>query len=145
MPFSKITTKHQVTIPKDVFEELKLSVGDHVEVIATDGRVVMTPHRMVPKEPTARLSEQEQETLITVRQKIRAINEDMVNSTDLTHEEADVATKVGLIAADQRWWLEEWQEGEREAERDEREGRTSGPFETTEELFAHLDQQRDGG
>lgn len=123
MPFSKITTKHQVTIPQDVFEELKLSVGDHVEVVAAKGRVIMTPHRMVPKEPAVRLSEEEQKILIPARQKIKAIQEDMIHSTGLTREEADVAAKVGLIAKDQRWWwLEEWQEGEREVERNYQEG-----------------------
>lgn len=143
MPFSRITTKHQVTIPKNVFEELKLSVGDHVEVIATDGRVIMTPHRMVPKDPAVRLSEQEQETLVIARKKIKAIQDDMINSTGLNRAEADVAAKVGLIATDQRWWwLESWQEGEREAEKDERDGNTSGPFETADELIAHLHQQR---
>ena len=142
MPFSKISTKHQVTIPHEVFEQLQLRVGDHVEVAADKDRIVMVPQRMVAQKPVAKLTVKEQELLITARKKIRAINEDMLNSKGLTVHEADVAAKARLIDPDQKyWWLEEWQEGEREAERDIRAGRTSGPFETTEELFAHLDQQ----
>lgn len=142
MPFTKITTKHQVTIPKNVFEELKLNVGDQVGVVAIKGSLVMTPHRLIPKEPVTRLSEKEQGTLAVAKQKIKAIQADMINSTGLSSEEAAVAAKAGLIGADQQWWwLEEWQEGEREAERDIKAGRVSGPFETVEELLAHLHQQ----
>jgi hypothetical protein len=73
------------------------------------------------------------------RRKIAAINEDMIHSKGLTREEADVAAKVGLIDPDQIWfWLEEWQKGEREVERDIRAGRTSGPFTTAKELIAHF-------
>jgi len=142
MPFTKITTKHQVTIPRNVFDELKLNIGDQVGVVAVKGSVVMTPHRLVPKYPVARLSEKEQKTLVIAKQKIKAIQDDMINSTGLTREEAAVAAKVGLIGADQQWWwLEEWQEGEREAELDIKAGRVSGPFETAEELLAHLHKQ----
>lgn len=124
MAIGKISTKHQVTIPKSVFTELKLMVGDHVEIIAEDGRVVVTPQRMVARAPATRLSEGEQETLLHAKQKIRAIQEDMLNSTGLSRQEADVAAKAGLIDPDQvYWWMEEWQEGERAAEKDDREGR----------------------
>ena len=43
------------------------------------------------------------------------------------------------IDPDQAWfWTEEWQEGEREADEDIRQGRVSGPFETADELIGHL-------
>ena len=143
MPFSKISTKHQVTIPQEVFEDLQLRIGDHVEVVADKDRIILTPQRMVAQKPVAKLTPKEQELLITARKKIKAINEDMIHSKGLTQKEADVAATAGLIDPDQKyWWLEEWQEGEREVERDIKAGRTSGPFETAEELFTHLDQQR---
>jgi len=143
MPFSKISTKHQVTIPQEVFDKLQLRIGDHVEVVADKDRIIMTPQRMVAQKPVTKLTARDQELLISAKKKIKAINEDMINSKGLTRREADVAAKAGLIDPDQRyWWLEEWQEGEREAERDVQEGRTAGPFETAEALFAHLDQQR---
>ena len=143
MPLTKISTKHQVTIPKSVFEELRLKVGDLFEVVADKGQVSLIPQRIVAQAPAAKLSAKEQELLRLAKQKIRAIQKDMINSTGLTRAEADVAAKAGLIDPDQQyWWLEEWQEGEREVEADIKAGRTSGPFETAEELFAHLDQQR---
>lgn len=91
------------------------------------------------KAPVPKLSEKEQRALGRAKQKIAAINKDMIHSKGLTREEADVAAKAGLIAPDQKWWwLESWQEGEREAERDIKEGRVSGPFETAQEFLTHL-------
>ena len=90
-----------------------------------------------------KLSAKEQRTLARAKKKITAIQEDLVNSNGLASEEVEVAAKVGLIDPDQKyWWTEEWQEGEREAERDIRAGRTSGPFESADELLNHLHKQR---
>ena len=45
-----------------------------------------------------------------------------------------------LIDADQAWfWTREWQDGEREADEDIREGRVSGPFKTPDDLMKHLE------
>jgi AbrB family looped-hinge helix DNA binding protein len=45
-----------------------------------------------------------------------------------------------LIDADQAWfWTREWQEGEREAENDIREGRIEGPFGSADELKRRLE------
>ena len=88
---------------------------------------------------TPELSKKEQRILARAKDKIKTINEDMLNSKGLTEAEANVAAKAGLIDPEQKyWWLESWQKGEREAERDEREGRSSSEFETTEDLLAHL-------
>jgi antitoxin MazE len=55
-------------------------------------------------------------------------------------EDAFVAVPQALIPRDQAWfWSEEWQAMEREADEDIAAGRVSGPFETAEELLAHLD------
>ena len=89
-----------------------------------------------------KLTAQEQQLLASAKEKITAINDDVLNSTGLTQEEANVAAKAGLIDPDQLWfWLEDWQKGHREAEQDYKEGRTSGPFETADELIAHLNKQ----
>ena len=62
--------------------------------------------------------------LAGAKRKIRAINEDVLNSKGLTGDEADAAIEAGLIAADQKyWWLEEWQKRYRKAEGDIRKGR----------------------
>ncbi len=58
------------------------------------------------------------------KRKIRAINEDVLNSRGLTEDEADAAIETELIAADQKyWWLEDWQKRYRKAEEDIRKGR----------------------
>ena len=62
--------------------------------------------------------------LARAKRKIRAINEDVLNSRGLTEDEADAAIEAGLIAADQKcWWLEDWQKRHRKAEEDIRKGR----------------------
>ena len=143
MPHSKITTKHQVTIPKPVFEKLGLEVGDLVEIIEDKGKVVLIPQQMVSRAPAAKLSQKEQQTLVRAQNKIKSINEDLLNSKGLTEKEANVAIKAGLIDPEQKyWWLESWQKGEREAEQNEKEGQSSEPFETADALLAHLQKQR---
>lgn len=123
MPLAKIGTKHQVTIPKEVFEELRLKVGDLFEVVADRGRVNLIPQRVVAQAPALRLSKKEQALLLSAKKKVAAINQDMINSTGLTRAEAEVAAKVRLIDPDQKyWWLEEWQKGEREVEHNYKEG-----------------------
>jgi bifunctional DNA-binding transcriptional regulator/antitoxin component of YhaV-PrlF toxin-antitoxin module len=138
MPLSKITTRHQVTIPQEIFEKLKLKVGEHVEMTENKGKIVMTPQQLVARAPAPKLSDKEQKLLPIARKKVRAIQKDLEHSTGLTLEEAEVAAKAGLIAWDQRWWwTEEWQEGEREVERDIKAGRGE-VFETPEEFLKSL-------
>lgn len=49
-----------------------------------------------------------------------------------------------LIDRAQEWfWTEEWQEGEREAEEDIREGRLYGPFDSAAEMMAYFEQHRE--
>ena len=58
-----------------------------------------------------------QQELASAKRKIRAINEDVLNSRGLTKDEADAAIEAGLIDADQKyWWLEDWQKRHRKAE-----------------------------
>ena len=124
MAYVKVGPRHQITIPLEVREAAGIGSGDLLEIEARRGRVVITPQQVVAKPAAAKLSDQEQEALLSARQKIRAIQQDMPSSVGLSRQEADVAARIGIIAADQRWWwLEEWQEGEREAEADLRHGR----------------------
>ena len=143
MPLVKVGPRHQITIPQQVRKAVGIEAGDMLEVQVQRGQLIIVPQLLVSRKPTAKLSAEEQELLVTARGKIQAINDDMLNSTGLTREEADAAAAAGLIDAEQKyWWLEEWQEGEREAARDERDGNMSGPFETADQLIAHLHQQR---
>ena len=134
MPFVKVGPRHQITIPQEIRKATGIEAGDMLEVMVQRGKVIIMPKQFVSEKSVAKLTAAEQELLITAKQKIKAINKDMINSTGLTPEEADVAAKAGLIDPDQKWWwLEAWQEGEREAERDIREGRVE-KFETPEEF-----------
>ena len=143
MPYVKVGPRHQITIPQEVREAAGIDAGDLLEIITQRGKVIITPQQVVGRPVAVKLSKKEQEALLSAQKKIQAINEDMINSTGLTRTEAAVAAKVGLIAPDQQWWwLEEWQEGERQAEQDERDGNMSGPFETADDLIAHLHKQR---
>ena len=59
------------------------------------------------------------------QQKIDAIRRTRESARGLTVKEADIAARVGLIDADQQWWwTEEWQKGERQADKDRKMGRT---------------------
>ena len=133
MPAIRIGPKHQVTIPKEVFEALSLDAGDFLDATAERGRIILTPKQLASKAPAPRLAPAEQRTLARARAKIERIQRDLLHATGLTKAETEVAAKAGLIDPDQRyWWTEEWQKGERMAETDLRTGRLLGPFSTVE-------------
>jgi AbrB family looped-hinge helix DNA binding protein len=50
MPLVKIGPKHQVTIPKEVFEKLRLATGDFLDVQVTEQGILMVPQTLVPKD-----------------------------------------------------------------------------------------------
>jgi len=135
MPVVRIGPKHQVTIPKEVFDQLHLKPGDFLEAISQGGKVIMVPRQLTAKAPAPSLTRKEQQILSQAKQKINRIQTDLLRSQGLTKEEIEVACKVGLIDPDQAWWwVEEWQKGEREAEKDIKEGRLYGPFEGVKEF-----------
>ncbi len=138
MPAVRIGPKHQVTIPKQVFKDLKLDVGDFLDAAADGGRIVLTPKRLTAKAPAPGLSSAEQKLLSRAKAKIERIQADLLRARGLTREEARVAAKAGLIdAAQMYWWTEEWQKGERAAEADRRAGRVTA-FSRKEEFLAEL-------
>jgi bifunctional DNA-binding transcriptional regulator/antitoxin component of YhaV-PrlF toxin-antitoxin module len=139
MPLVKIGPKHQVTIPKEVFESLQLSVGDFLEMRAQNGIGILIPKRVVERVSIPKLSRKEQALLSFAKKKVVAINRNIRTAKGLTEPETKVAAKVGLIDPDQRWWWrEEWQKGERKAENDLLHGRVSKPFHSADELIGHL-------
>jgi len=139
MPLVKIGPKHQVTIPKEVFESLQISVGDLLEIRAQNGNGILIPQRVVERAPAPKLSDKEQTLLTSAKKKIVAINKNIRTAKGLTEAETKVASKVGLIDPDQRWWWrEEWQKGEREAEDDLINERVSKPFHSADKLIGHL-------
>ena len=133
MPAVRIGPKHQVTIPKEVFEALSLDVGDFLDAAAQGGRIILTPKQLAAKAPAPRLTPAEQRALVRAKAKIERIQRDLLHAQGLTKEESQVAAKAGLIDPDQMyWWTEAWQRGERVGEADVRAGRVLGPFATIE-------------
>lgn len=142
MPVVRIGPKHQVTIPKEVFDQLHLKPGDFLEAISQGGKVIMVPKQLTAKAPAPSLTKKEQKILLEARKKIEYIQKDILHSQGLTTEEARVASKVGLIDKEQAWWwVEEWQKGEREAEKDIREERLYGPFESVKEFKESIEKR----
>jgi len=90
----------------------------------------------------ANLSLPEQKLLVEAKRKIKAIQNNLTNATGLALAEADVAAKTGLIDPGQRWWwTEEWQKGEREAQKDIEAGRVSKVYKNITEALADLKKQ----
>lgn len=50
MPLTKVGSRHQVTIPKEIVEKLQLKSGDYVEVTLEDSKVVIVPKAVVDRE-----------------------------------------------------------------------------------------------
>lgn len=50
MSLTKIGPKHQLTIPKDVFEQCKLAVGDYVDVQVEGTSITLVPQRLMPRD-----------------------------------------------------------------------------------------------
>lgn len=135
---TKIGPKHQITIPKAVFDRLRLAVGDLVEISEHNGKAVLMPTQLVHRAPAAKLSAADQKVFERAKRKIDAINHDLAHSKGLTKKEAWVAAEAGLINLDQAyWWLEKWQKGEREVEKDIAAGRGK-LYHTMEEFIASL-------
>ena len=142
MSLVKIGPKHQITIPKEIFEALHLYVGDILEVTVQDGKGIILPKQVMDKAPAAKLSKKEQDLLSSAKNKIATIQENLLTAQGLTKDEADVAATVGLIDNDQKWWwTEEWQRREREAEEDITKSDVSDSFDNAYDLIAHLRKQ----
>ena len=143
MPAVRIGPKHQVTIPKEVFDNLALSVGDFLNATAHGGRILLTPLQLSEKVPAPRLTPTEQRRLARAKVKIERIRHDPIHSKGLTTQEAHLAAKAGLIDSDQMyWWTEAWQKEERAAVADVRAGRVLGPFATVEGFKQDLKKRR---
>jgi len=139
MPTTRVSPKHQITIPKPVFDAIRLEVGDVLDASVHNGKIVLTPKNLIDKAPAVKFTPVEQKILARAKAKIEKINSDLLHSKGLTLIETEVAAKAGLIDEDQRYfWTEEWQKDIRASERDIRAGRLSPPAETAAELTAQL-------
>ena len=50
MPAVKIGPKHQITIPREVFDSMHLEVGDFLETHMKDNAIILVPKKLVPKD-----------------------------------------------------------------------------------------------
>lgn len=50
MQITRISPKHQITIPKDAFEKLRLEVGDFLEVDVTEEGLLLVPKKLISKD-----------------------------------------------------------------------------------------------
>jgi AbrB family looped-hinge helix DNA binding protein len=141
MSVVKVRPRRQVTIPKDIFRKLHLEEGDFMEAKAEDQKIVLVPKKLVTKTGVVPLSKEEQKILKKTQAKIEKIKQDMVHSKGLSDEELTVAVKVGMIDHEQAWWwTEEWQKGEREAQREINEDNLLGPFSTVEQFKTAIER-----
>ena len=119
----KLTPSRQITIPKVLIKGTGLVEGGYLEFKRARDGILIKPV-MTEQAPAMSLSPEEQTIVLRAKQKIIKIKTDLLNSRGLTEKEADLAVKTGLISAEQRYfWLEDWQVGERQAQRDIKEGK----------------------
>ena len=50
MEVTRISPKHQITIPKEAFKKLHLEVGDFLEVETTQEGLLLIPKKLIPKD-----------------------------------------------------------------------------------------------
>jgi len=50
MQITRISPKHQITIPKEAFEKLRLEVGDFLEVDVTEEGLLIIPKKLISKD-----------------------------------------------------------------------------------------------
>jgi AbrB family looped-hinge helix DNA binding protein len=50
MPAIKIGPKHQITIPREVFNSLHLEVGDFLDTQIKDNAIVLVPKKLISKD-----------------------------------------------------------------------------------------------
>ena len=50
MQLTRISPKHQITIPKEAFQNLHLEVGDFLEVETTEEGLLLIPKKLIPKD-----------------------------------------------------------------------------------------------
>jgi bifunctional DNA-binding transcriptional regulator/antitoxin component of YhaV-PrlF toxin-antitoxin module len=51
MAVVKVMGGRQVVIPKELFEELELKIGDYLEAKVQNGKIVYTPKELVDRDP----------------------------------------------------------------------------------------------
>ena len=132
MPLSKIGERHQVVIPKEIFEKLKLKPGEYLDVQFKDQTVVMKPTKITLRN-----------TKISPKEIYRNIKRVWLKKGWAKADDPDLDEKIAervkaVIQKDQEWfWTDEWQDEEREADEDAKK-RGSKTFRDVEDLIREL-------
>ena len=50
MPITKVSPKHQITIPQEIFRQLDLEIGDYLEAKVEAGAIVLVPKKLISKD-----------------------------------------------------------------------------------------------
>jgi AbrB family looped-hinge helix DNA binding protein len=139
MSVVKIGPKHQITIPKEIFNQLHLEVGGFLDTVVSDGKIIIVPKELTTKVAIPTLTKDEQQVLTKIKKKINKIQTDLIHSKGLTVKEAEIAAKVGLIDPEQMWWWkEDWQKSEREAENNIAKGEVTEAFQNVGDVMNYL-------
>lgn len=147
MPKTKVSADQNIKLPKSILGKYRLKTGDILTIRIMRGSILLTPDKLQngknKPQKTSGLSrsnlKREQTQLESAKRKIAAINQNLRTAKGLTETETEVATKAGLIDPDQRWWwTEEWQKGERKAQRDIDAGRVSKVYDDIDEALQAL-------
>jgi AbrB family looped-hinge helix DNA binding protein len=142
MSVVKIGPKHQITIPKEIFEQLHLEVGGFLDTVVKEGKIIIIPKELTTKITVPDLTRDDQQALAQIKMKINKIQTDHIHSQGLTNGEAELAARVGLIDPEQMWWWQEdWQKGEREVEENIINGEVSETFQDVGELMNYLEKK----
>lgn len=136
----RIGAKSKITLPKPLLNAIQLVEGDLLEAQVVGDAIILKPSVNIST-VQQREEPQPNKILNRVKSKIERIKNDILNSKGLTAKELEAAVQAKLIPKSQAYyWSEKWQKGERAAERDIRDGNTSGPFHSAEELVSNMKQ-----
>jgi len=144
----KVNADLNVKVPKSILNKYRLKAGDSFTIRVVSGSIILTPEKLkngknLQKKRNGYSSrshtKQEQILLESAKKKIAAINSNLRTARGLTEAETKAAAQAGLIAGDQRWWwTEEWQKGERKAQRDIDAGRVSKVYDDVDDALQAL-------
>ena len=111
MSVVKVRPRHQITIPKEIFNKLHLEEGDFIEAKAEDQKIVLVPKKLVTKADVIPLSKEEQKRAIEAELFTEKILIDIMKEGQkkglfrpLERELLGAALKAML----QDWYLKRW-------------------------------------
>ena len=56
MSMVKIGSRHQITIPKEILDQLDMQSGDFLEIVTQEDKIIMIPKQLTSKAPAPPLT-----------------------------------------------------------------------------------------